>query len=155
MQTIPTLVILSLLILPMPVIGQNPTTQTVIPFTVVETNPCTGEAVSLTGELHVVTRFGFDSAGGIHSVDVTNTMGPLRGVAFVTGTVYQANETVSVTISKSGPTPQFELTMVMSEVLISQGKTPNFVVHTTVHVTVNANALPTADVLNTKAECSG
>jgi len=155
--TITALIVLSLLVLPPTVTPQtqSQTTQTTIPISFTETNPCTGEAVPLTGELHIISRFAFDNAGGIHSVDITNTMGPLRGVALITGTVYQANETVSSTINKNGPSPQFEFTIVLSEVLISQGATPNFVVHTTVHATVNANALPTAQVLNTKADCSG
>ena len=146
---------LFIVVSPINVRAQNPATQLTYPISASETNPCTGEVVQLTGEGHIVMHFTVDNAGGIHVVDITNSMGPLRGVALITGTVYQANETVSSTINKNGPSPQFEFTFVMSEVLISQGATPNFVVHTTVHATVNANALPTAQVLNTKADCSG
>jgi uncharacterized membrane protein (UPF0136 family) len=151
--TIPALIILSLLVLPLPanVQAQNPSTQLTYPFTDTVTN-CNGDVVQLTGEGHVVARFAFDNTG-LHLVDITNTMGPLRGVALVSGTVYQANETVSTVINDNGQTPQVELTMVVSEVLISQGSAPNFVVHTTLHFTVSSNGLPTAQVLNTKADC--
>jgi hypothetical protein len=155
--TIPALLVLSLLVLPLPVgvQAQNPATQLTYPFNATETNPCTGEVVQLTGEGHIVMHFTVDNAGGIHVVDITNTMGPLQGVALITATVYKSNQTVSSTINDNGPTPQFEFTFVMSEVLISQGSTPNFVVHTTIHATVSSNALVTAQVLNSRAECSG
>jgi hypothetical protein len=154
---IAALLVLSLVILPGPVSAQaqTQTTRTDYPITVDETNPCNGEMVQLTGTGHLVMHFTFDNAGGIHIVDITNTMGPLRGVALLSGTVYQANQTVSSTVNDNGQTPQFEFTFVMSETLISQGATPNFVAHTTVHATVSSNALVTANVLNIKTECSG
>ena len=155
--TIPALIILSLLVLPLPanVQAQNPATQVTYTVNDTVTNPCNGDVVPLTGQGHIVMHFTFDNSGGIHIVDITNTMGPLQGVGFPSGIAYKANETVSSTINDNGPTPQFEFTFVMSEVLISQGPTPNFVTHTTVHATVSSNGLPTAQVLNTKAECSG
>ncbi len=155
--TIPALIILSLLVLPLPVRvqAQNPATQVTYPINDTVTNPCNGDVVQLTGQGHVVMHFTFDNSGGIHIIDITNTMGPLQGVAILGGTIYKANQTVSSTINDNGQTPQFEFTFVMSEVLISQGPTPNFVTHTTVHATVSSNALVTAQVLNTKAECSG
>ena len=155
--TIPALIVLSLLVLPLPVRvqAQNPATQVTYPINDTVTNPCNGDVVQLTGEGHIVMHTTIDSSGGIHIIDITNTMGPLQGVGFPSGVAYKANETVSSTINKNGQSPQFEFTFVMSEVLISQGPTPNFVTHTTVHATVSSNALVTAQVLNTKAECSG
>jgi hypothetical protein len=155
--TIPALIVLSLLVLPLPanVQAQNPATQLTYPITETVTNPCNGDVVTLTGEGHIVMHTTMDSSGGIHIVDITNTMGPLQGVGFPSGVAYKANETVNSTINDNGPTPQFEFTFVMSEVLISQGPTPNFVAHTTIHATVSSNALVTAQVLNTKADCSG
>jgi hypothetical protein len=154
---IPTLVLLSLLVLPLPVRvrAQNQTTQTTYPINIVVTNPCNGELVTLTGEGHVVVRFGSDSSGGIHLIDITNTMGPLQGIAVPSGAVYRSNQTVSSTINDNGTTPQFEFTFVMSEELISQGSQPNFIEHTIVHATVNSNGLPTASVTKIKADCSG
>ena len=152
--TIPALLVLSLLVLPLPVRvqAQNQATQTTYPI-IAPVTACNGDTVTLTGEGHAVARFAFDSNGGIHMVDITNTMGPLQGVGFPSGVAYKANQTVSTTINDNGATPQFELTMVMSEVLIAQGPEPNFVTHTTVHVTVNSNGLVTPNVLNTKTEC--
>ena len=155
--SIPTLVVLSLLVLPLPVRvqAQNPATQTTYPIIANVNNPCNGDTVPLTGEGHAVARFAFDSNGGLHLVDITNTMGPLQGIGFPSGVAYKANQTVSTTANDNGSTPQVELTMIMSEVLIAQGPEPNFVTHTTVHFTVNSNALVTANVLNTKTECTG
>ena len=154
---IPALIVLSLLVLPlpMPVEAQNQATQTTYPITTTATNPCNGDTVVLTGEGHAVMHSTFDNNGGVHIVDVTNTMGPLQGVGVPSGVAYKANQTVSTTINDNGSTPQFELTFVMSEVLISQGAAPNFVTHTTIHITVNSNAMPTANVNKTKSECTG
>lgn len=155
--TIPALMVLSLLVLPLSVApqGQNQTTQTTYPIMTSATNPCNGDTVQLTGEGHAVMHFTFDNNGGVHIVDMTNTMGPLQGIGVPSGVAYKANQTVSTTINDNGATPQFELTFVMSEVLISQGPTANFLAHTTIHFTVNSNAMPTANVLNTKTDCTG
>jgi len=155
--TIPTLLVLSLLVLPLPggVQAQNPATQTTYPITETATNPCNGDTVTLTGEGHAVARFAFDSNGGIHIIDITNTMGPLQGTGVPSGVAYKSNQTVSSTINDNGSTPQFEFTFVMSEVLIAQGPQPNFVVHMTVHGTVNSNGMPTAAVNNVKIDCTG
>ena len=155
--TIPTLLVLSLLVLPLlaGVQAQNPATQTTYPIFAIVTNPCNGDTVTLTGEGHAVMRMAFDSAGGFHFVDVSNTMGPLQGVGLPSGATYKANQTVNTVANDNGQTPQVELTMVMSEVLISQGPEPNFVVHSTVHFTVNSNGVPTADVNNVKIDCTG
>ena len=155
--TIPTLLVLSLLVLPLlaGVQAQNPATQTTYPITETVTNPCNGDTVTLTGEGHAVMRMEFDSTGGFHLVDVSNTMGPLQGVGFPSGAAYKSNQTVNTTANDNGQTPQVELTMVMSEVLISQGPQPNFVVHMTVHFTVNSNGVPTAAVNNVKIDCTG
>ena len=151
---IPALIIMSLMVLPLParVQAQNPATQMSYPVTATETNPCNGDVVTLTGEGHIVMHTTMDSSGGLHIVDITNTMSPLQGIGFPSGVSYKANETVSSTINDNGPTPQFEFTFVMSEVLISQGSTPNFVAHTTIHATVSSNGLVTAQVLNTKLQ---
>jgi hypothetical protein len=155
--SIPTLVVLSLLVLPPPVRvqAQNPATQTTYPVFATVNNPCNGDVVQVTGEGHIVMHFTMDNNGGIHIVDITNTMGPLQGVGVPSGVAYKANETVSSTINDNGATPQFEFTFVMSEVLIAKGPAPNFVTHTTIHATVNSNGLVTANVLNTKTECTG
>ena len=50
----------------------------------------------------------------------------------MTGNIYKASQTTT-TANLNGQTPQFELTFVMSEVLISQGTSPNLVAHTTIH----------------------
>ena len=154
--TNPALIILSLLVLPLPirVQAQNPATQLTYPITETVTNPCNGDVVQLIGEGHLVMHFTFDNSGGIHIVDITNTLNPLQGTGFPSGVAYKANETVNSTINDNGPTPQFEFTFVMSEVLISQGSAPNFVAHTTIHATVSSNALVTAQVLNTKLQCT-
>ena len=152
---ISTLVVLSLLVLPAPARAQAQpqNTQFVFMIDMLQFDQCTNEVVHLTGEGHGVMHFFFDNSGGFHVTDVTHTMGPLSGVGVPSGNLYQANETVTNTANLNSP--QFELTVVMSEVLISQGPAPNLVSHTTIHFTVNANGVPTSNVMNTKTECVG
>jgi len=152
---ISTLMVLSLLVLPVPARAQAQTQaiEFVFPIDQTQVDQCTNDVVHLTGEGHGVMHFFFDNSGGFHLTDVTHTMGPLSGEGLPSGNLYKANETVSTTANLNSP--QFELTMVMSEVLINQGPGPNLVAHTTIHFTANANGIPTSNVMNMKTECVG
>jgi hypothetical protein len=129
------------------------TFQFTYPVMEIRTNPCNGEEVQLTGEGHIVTRFFMDSSGGIHDLELDHTLGALKGVGLTSGVAYQAQE--SQTLITNGQGAPFELSFSIDETLIAQGNVPNFIAHTTVHVTVNANGFPTADVLNMNTKCGG
>jgi hypothetical protein len=51
------------------------------------------------------------------------------------------------------PPPPFDMTLVNNFRIIGAGDANNFMVHTTVHVTVNANGEVTASVTNTDVTC--
>src|SRR6266436_8541248 len=116
---IPTLIVLSLLVLPLPVAAQTQvqTIQTTYMVDQAPFDPCTEELVNFTGQGHMVTHFTINpTTTMVHVTDVQNTMGPLSGVGLISGINYKANETVTTTANTRGQTPQFDLTMVMSEV---------------------------------------
>jgi hypothetical protein len=108
-----------------------------IPFAFDDVNPCNGEPVTITGELHTTTRTTVDSNGAVH-IAFNLVPSQVRGEG-VSGTAYKAvggeREHFNVTLDDAPVTDTF--TSVFN--LISQGGTDNFIHKETFHVTVNAN----------------
>ncbi len=111
-------------------------------------NPCAGELVGLSGELHTVTRITTDG-NRVHWVIRTNAQG-LRGVSDA-GRTYHATRNLEVVVNGDGL--QAESTALQSFNLVSEGSGENFLVHLTSHVTVNANGETTVEVVQAHGEC--
>ena len=124
----------------------------VVPFAIDDVNPCTGEAVSIEGELTITVQDVADAQGGEH---FTFTLVPhlVRGVG-ESGATYKA---VGGARSHFNFTPGgvFNETLTDTFNLISQGGSDNFVTHFVFHVTVNANGELTVVVIQEQAECRG
>jgi len=113
--------------------------------------PCVPEFVLLSGDLHVLITSEVDENGGIHFKSHFQPQG-ISGVGSVTGDKYQGTGvTQSHTNDHDGLA--FETTFVNNFRIIGQGSGNNLLVHTTFHVTVNANGVVTANVLNSSVEC--
>jgi hypothetical protein len=123
-----------------------------IPFTL--TAEGCGDVIEISGTLHVLIHVTFDDAGGVTVKQHFQPQGA-TGVGLVSGATYQATGVTQETDTDNGPGPQFEFTFVNNFKIISQGTTPNFLVHDTVHVTVNNNGEITAEVTNSSVECRG
>jgi hypothetical protein len=122
-----------------------------VPITIIVSIPCVPEIVILTGELHVLTSSEVDSNGGIHFKTHAQPQG-ISGVGLVTGVKYQGTGvTQRHTTDHSGPA--LETTFVNNFRIIGQGPDNNLLVHTTMHLTINANGELTANVLNSRSEC--
>jgi len=108
-----------------------------------------GEEVHLTGYLHVTFSQTFDNAGGVHVKMHANPQG-ISGIGQTTGDTYRGTG-----VSKT----QFNLkvgeqsTIVDNFNIIGQGPGNNLLVHSTFHITVNANGNLTAWVDNSHSEC--
>jgi hypothetical protein len=124
----------------------------VVPFSTVFDNPCTGEPVTLTGNLHVLIHITDNGAGGFVAKEHFQPQG-VTGVG-ATGTEYQGTG-VTQDETASNPGPQFEMTFINNFRIISHGPSPNFAAHDTVHVTFNNNGDLTATVVNSSVECQG
>jgi hypothetical protein len=85
-----------------------------------DTNPCTGDVIDLSGTIHVAV-FQDENQFRIH----TNWQ-DVRGVALVTGTIYQANE---ATRMYEVQRPSGSITFVLQDEreLLSQGSGDNFI----------------------------
>lgn len=115
-------------------------------------NPCTGEAVTLTGETTVTLRTTFDANGGAH-FSYTFVPSKVRGVG-EDGTVYKAvgGERAHGNVTSGGA---FNDTFTSVFTMVSQGGGENFVETITFHVTVDANGNVVTEFEHYSGECRG
>lgn len=118
-----------------------------IPPNRVLADPCTGEGVLVTGEVHQVMVQTIDANGGTHTEMHFNVEG-VSGVGLITGTHYRGihTETHSTNSSDSGAS---EFTTVIDIKLIAEGSASNLTIRDVlIHTTVNADGTTTATVDN-------
>jgi hypothetical protein len=126
-------------------------TNTVVPITILVNIPCVPETVLLTGELHVLIAQEVDSNGGIHIKSHSQPQG-ISGVGMLTGDKYQGTGVTQEHFNDHAGLP-IEDTFVNNFRIIGQGPGNNFLVHTTLHITIDANGVLTADVVNASTDC--
>lgn len=110
-----------------------------------------GENVQLSGTLHIVSRAVDDGSGGFHVSSHSNPQG-VSGVGLISGDKYQGTGVTRNNVNFKPPFPS-ESTYVNNFRIIGQGPGNNYLVHETIHMTVNANGEVTADVVNTSVDC--
>lgn len=120
---------------------KNPVTWTVV-------IPCSGETVVAEGYMHHKEAVTVDGAGGFHVTISDQPMG-LQGVD-TAGNKYNG---VGGTRMTENMKVGYVYTYVNNYRFIGAGKAPNFSVHETYHITINANGELTADVVNVKVTC--
>jgi hypothetical protein len=98
------------------------------------------ESIAFAGALHVLSTVTEDAAGGVHLVLQTQPMG-IKGVGQTTGDLYQST---GVTRANLNASYAAELTLINNFRIVGQGRDNNFLVHETLHITVNANGMVTA-----------
>ena len=108
-----------------------------------------GEGVHLTGRLHHLVHFTFDGAGGVHFKFHSSDQG-ITGTGLTTGDKYQRT---GATNSEFNAKVGEQSTVVDSFNIIGQGNGNNFLLHVTLHITVNANGTVTAEVFDFSVEC--
>jgi hypothetical protein len=126
------------------------TTNTVVPFNSIITNPCLGEQVQLTGDLHVV--LGMEDTGNGMLMTAHFQPQGITGLGLTTGATYHATGVTRSTVFVTG-TPPFDFTSVNNYRIIGTGDAANFMVHSNIHMTVDANGDVTAEVDNTQITC--
>ncbi len=112
-------------------------------------NAGVGEFVELTGSLHDVFSYTFDSAGGFRFTYSDNPQG-ITGLGWDTGAKYQGT---GVTRGGFSGRTGYEETYVNNFRMIGQSTGNNFMVHETYHVTINANGTLTAWLDNFSVDC--
>ena len=108
-----------------------------------------GEFVYLSGPLHVLFVTTIDDDGGYHSKFLYQPQG-ISGTGLTTGVIYQGTgETQGTFNGKLGS----EAAFVNNFKIIGQGPGNNYLVHETLHITVQANGVLTAYIDNISIEC--
>jgi hypothetical protein len=119
----------------------------------VQTNPCfPTDVINLSGDIHVVITTTTDGKGGYHVTNKLNSQ--LSGVSITTGTKYVNSEEKEDEWYARPPFPAIH-TQTYDFLLVSQSNTPNYVLHMTMHETVNAQGVPTATVDSFSMDCQG
>ncbi len=134
--------------------SQAAVTHVTMPFSILTTNPCTGDDVMLTGSMDALIRTTTSASGrsnfALHQViDASGTGAP-------SGTHYTSHEVDNFEENNvTSANGAFEVTETTNLHLLTTGSDPNFVVHLTEHETVNANGDITAMTVNFVSECRG
>ena len=128
--------------------------RTILPFVLFV--PCAlggaGEFVSADLRLHVRLSETFDAAGGHHVQGQFQPMGG-SGVGQTTGATYRATGITREGFNVNAGGLPLEDTFVNNFRWIGPGPGNNYLVHQTLHITVNENGFVTADVTSTSVDC--
>jgi hypothetical protein len=124
-----------------------------VPLDEIFDNPCTGEPVHLTGELHILFHVTEDANGGFHVQTHFQPQG-VSGTGLVSGEQYRG---VGVTRDEFYFPPEElrETTFIDRFYFVSKGPSENMLATTTTHVTFNANGEPTAELFRLEIKCAG
>jgi hypothetical protein len=123
----------------------------VLPLPAEMTNPCNGEPIAMTGGRTLeVTRVDTSSNGGFHFLSKTTTNG--RGTGLLGGT-YTVLDVQNFEFDVNGGNDQSETSFVVASLVNAPVTTQDFILHSVVHITVNALGVPTSVVDNTEARC--
>lgn len=112
--------------------------------------PCSGEFLTLEGRLHFTDHITFND----NNYNFKSHAQPMN----LMGVGTQGNKYVGTGVTKSGDTGSWDgfpwnYTYVNNFRMIGQGQAPNYMVHETRHVTVNANGELTSFVDNYRVTC--
>jgi hypothetical protein len=115
-------------------------------------NPCTGETITLTGEMVIREHELEDGADGYHFRFMTVP----RGIEAVgaSGTRYRSVGAHSDYFT-AGPGRAETFSFTVAFLVVSLDGSDNFLAKATIHYTVNANGDPTAEFEEIRFECVG
>ncbi len=111
---------------------------------------CNGEAVQIDGDRHWIIYGHMDSSGGEHYFIQVNEKG--TGLGLTSGLKYQFNEHGRLFVFNTNGR-QWEETWEYTWTLVAPGPDNNLVVHSTDHVTQNANGEIVVNHYTTHTEC--
>ncbi len=114
---------------------------------------CNGNAVMLSGTVHMVVHFTTDAAGGTHVVMHTNYQGVSGTSVTNPGITYRAVNSSNQSFNSKDP--QSEFTSIENVRLISQGPTANLIIKFHSHTTINADGEATSSFTRFETVCRG
>ncbi len=119
-------------------------------------NPCTGEPMEVTGEVHITGNVTFDAEGGVHGI-FTERFNDVKATGVESGEEYVVTQVIQFNNNarQFGGFPPAEETGTSSLLFTSKGSSDDFLAHFTFHITVNSNGELTSTVAVAKVECKG
>ena len=126
------------------------TTNIEIPISGAIMNPCNGETLTFTGNVHIIATVTFDGSGGFHNVMNDNIHVTATG-SF--GNEYEGNEEDHFELN--GRVNGGEQTVSTTFSAIGKGSAPNAEMHALEHITVNNNGTVTVSFSNFTSSCKG
>lgn len=124
----------------------------IVPFGFDTQGEC-GEIVRFSGTLHAVTHTTITSTGSIHSFVQFGPVGGVRAVGLTSGGQYVVPGMLHDNYNLNGTEWPVTETFVNNFQIIGAGPLPNFNLHQTFHITVNANGETTVLFDNLRTEC--
>jgi hypothetical protein len=124
-------------------------TNDMIPFEFDVDVPCTGDVVHVTGKLHFTVHT-VETSSGYFQVHFSSSLTG-SGVGDVTGNTYHV--TLKNSEVRNDVPAGFEDSFIANNHVISEGSAPNLDAHSTIHFTLNANGVVTAQVSNLTFSC--
>jgi hypothetical protein len=132
-----------------PPLAHGATTNIVVPFPSPTLNPCNGEQVNVSGNIHLTTGVSTDGSGGLHFRSHINNQG-VSGIGELTGSRYQIPTTSNVS-AYLGSARTMALTV--NGRFVAQGSTPNFNVRQMFHVAIDSNGVTTVSNSDFRTDC--
>jgi len=131
------------------------TSNETVPFTTVINQPCTGEPMRWSGEVHTKDHVTIQPDGSTNSETTVNTQNT-EAEGLVTGARYVAGQESSMTFQDIPPGSTF--TLEFDQHMIRSGETglvaaDDWMLHGLFHFTVNAKGVPTVSNIDFRAEC--
>lgn len=124
------------------------TSETTTPYVTEVTNPCTGELVTVTGKLHVVTVVNDNKF-----FEITTNWPETFGLSN-TGARYQVNDT-SHSYAVSAPKDSITIAFHEDLEVVSLDSGPNWLVHMTLGFRFDPTTMTFTEIDKGSAECSG
>jgi hypothetical protein len=115
-------------------------------------NPCNGETVHVTGDIHFLVHT-VETSSGMFQLHFQSQPAGVSGVGETTGLNYQFSGKNAET--RNDVPAGFTDTFIANMHVISQGQTDNLDSHSTIHFTLNANGVVRAQVTNINFACRG
>ena len=138
--------------------GAEVTTNVRIPLNTLAFVSCAaggaGELVAISGDLHIVFTSTFSASGEVTSMSHFQPQG-VSGFGLITGDKYQGTGVTQTTYHVDGRDGfPWNLTEINNFRIIGQGPGNNADVHSTLHITVNADGTATVTLIDSKVTCS-
>lgn len=125
----------------------------IIPYDWTTTNPCTGEDIHISGNIHMINTKTIDASGGVHMIMHQNDQ-DVSGVGLTSGDKYQVQGGEHIEfISQDGTAGTYKGTVTMK--LISKGSGDNFILHKVIHATIDADGIMTITFDKDITKCQG